>query len=251
MHYETEIILYGLAFLATLIFIGGMLGLVYLWTLGKEPSLNTDITFFPWVKNFLKASFVQPQILEAGFLTWISHMMIFYGFMNLLLLTTLQFFLTWLIPSSAGIVDYFKTGDGLILMALWGDIWGLFLLFGILLALFRRYIIRPDFLETISEDAIVIWFLFIITITGFLCEIVRLSVRPDARDAVYSFAVYWMVPLFNGLNLTESHLRYIFFIHGILSLIFIAYIPFSKLKHIFTSPMIYAFVSSGGQYSKK
>jgi len=251
MHYEKEIILYGLAFLAILIFMGGMLGLIYQWSLGREPSLNTDITFSSWVKNFLKATFVQPQIMENGFLTWIYHIMIFYGFINLLFLTTLQFFLTWLIPSSAGIVDYFKTGDGLILMALWGDIWGLFLLFGILLALFRRYVLRPDLQDTISEDAIVIWLLFIITITGFLCEAVRLSVRPDSHDAVYSFAVYWMIPLFNGFYLTESHLRCVFFIHGILSLIFIVYIPFSKLKHIFTSPMTYAFVSSGSQYTKK
>ena len=250
MHFETNLIIYFLAAIAIGIFIFGIIDLIFLWRVGKEPTLNTDIRINRWIKYFLKSIFFQNQIVEYGFLPWLTHIMIFYGFLNLFVLTSLQFFLTWLISSNTAIVIYFKTGVGNLGMAVWGDFWGLILLTGILLALFRRYVLKPEYFNTISEDAIAIWLLFIITVSGFLCEIIRLAVRPESYDAAYSFAVYWMMPLIDGFKLTETHLSFLFYLHGIISLIFIAYIPFSKFKHILTSPLTFAFVSAGSQYSK-
>ena len=233
-----------------IIFGFGIADIIYMWRIGKEPTLNTEIRITHWIKYFLKSIFFQNQILEYGFLPWLAHIMIFYGFLNLLILTSLQFFLTWLIPSDAPIVIYFRNGVGNPGMAVWGDFWGLVLLSGILLALFRRYVLKPEYFYTISEDAIAIWLLFIITVSGFLCELVRLSVHAGSYDAPYSFAVYWMVPLLKDFHLTEAYLSFMFYFHGIISLIFIAYIPFSKFKHIFASPLTKAFVSAGSQYTK-
>ena len=251
MHYDTSLFIYLIAFVAILIFIFGIYDLIHIWRLGKEPSLNTGLKFDNWFKHYLKSIFIQNQIKENGNMQWLMHLFIFYGFMSLFLLTTLQFILTWLIPSEWQIVNYFKTGSGGLIMAVWGDLGGLVLLCGILIALFRRYVLKPDNQYTIFDDAIAIWLLFGVTLSGFLCETARLIARPDAHDAVYSFAVYLVVKAFNWISISELDLAFIFYLHGILSLVFIAYIPFSKLRHIFVSPANYAFVTSSDQYTKE
>ena len=250
MHYESRVIFYLLVLVATLVFAGGMAGLIHLWRLGKEPSLNRNIQVSQWVRYFLRAVFFQAQIRENGVYIWIAHLCIFYGFMSLLLLTTLEFFLDWFVPANAAILEFFKSGPGNPVLALWGDFWGLVLLAGVLMALYRRYVKKPEILNTIAEDAVALWLLLAIILTGYLCEAVRLAARPESIDLAQSFAVAWLVPLLSGSGLSEGWVTSMFYFHGILSLGFIAYIPFGKLRHIIASPLTYSCVSAGDQYTK-
>jgi nitrate reductase gamma subunit len=253
MHYkiQADIVFYTIAGIATLLLLLGLAGMVHLWMLGKEKPLGTEIKVSKWITAILKAGILQTQILEYSTLAWLAHMMIFWGFMFLLLLTSFHFVLIWIIPSSSSFFHYFKAGGGNFFLAFWGDFWGLTLFIGILLALFRRYILRPETQNTISDDSIAIWSLFVLTITGFMCEAVRLAARPEAQDAAYSFAVHWMVPLLRRYNWAEVHITYLFWIHAIVSFIFIVYIPFSKFRHIFSSPLDYAFVTASNRYTKE
>jgi len=252
MYYEAQanFIFYCIAGIAIFSLFLGLAGMVYIWRLGKRKPLNAEIKDLKWVTSFLNASLLQTQILEYSVLAWLAHILIFWGFIALFLLTTLHFVLSWLVPHSSVFFHYFTGGNGNLLMAVWGDFWGVVLLSGILIALFRRYIIRPETLNTISSDAIAIWFLFVLTISGFVCEIVRLSIYPDSPDAMYSFAVSWIVPFVKHYHWTETVMSYLFWIHGILSLLFIAYIPFSKFRHMFSSPMVFSFVTADEQYSR-
>lgn len=248
MHYEAGFLFYALALLAMAVFALGMYAAWRLWTLGKHPGEKQSVLSGNWLKSFGKAVFVQSQIREYGTFPWVTHLMIFYGFMALFILTTLEFILKWFMPAhfihTPAIIAYFEEGPGIILLALWGDFWGLVLLGGIGAALYRRYIIKPEKFDTISEDSIAIWLLFVITITGFLCEAVRLAVRPDAADFYASFAVFWMAPIIKLFGPTESTLTTMFYFHGIISLFFIGYIPFSKFRHIIAAPVVYAFTFS-------
>ena len=253
MHYASQanIVFYSIAGIATLLLVLGLVGMVYIWMLGKEKPLGTEIKVSKWITSILKAGILQTQILEYGVLAWLAHIMIFWGFMFLLLLTSFHFILIWMVPSSSSFFHYFKAGSGNFFLAFWGDFWGLTLLIGILLALFRRYILRPETQNTISDDSIAIWFLFVLTISGFMCEAVRLAARPEAQDAAYSFAVNWIVPFLRQYNWAEAHITYFFWIHAILSFIFFVYIPFSKFRHIFSSPLDYAFVTASNRYTKE
>jgi nitrate reductase gamma subunit len=250
MHYDTSVFIYLIAIGAIVILTFGIFDLTHIWKSGEEPTLNTGVSADNWIKHFLKSILFQKQIKENGIMPWITHLLIFYGFMSLLCLTTLQFFLTWLIPSNFSIVGYFKTGTGNYLMAVWGDMGGLALLAGTIIALYRRYISKPSNFYTIFDDSIAIWLLFSVTVSGFFCEILRLLARPDAQDAMYSFAVYWFAKMLSGIKISELDLSFMFYFHGILSLVFIAYIPFSKMRHIFVSPATYAFVTSSEPYTK-
>jgi len=252
MHYENQanIVFYILAGIASLILLMGLIGMIHIWRLGKAPTLNTNIKISQWIGSILKASILETQILEYSVLAWLAHIMIFWGFMSLLLLTSFHFVLNWFIPSASSFFHYFKAGNGDLFLAVWGDFWGVVMLIGILITLFRRYILRPEVVSTISSDSIAIWFLFVLTISGFLCEAVRLAVHPDSHDATYSFAVNWLVPFLRKFNLTAASVTYLFWVHAILSLLFIAYIPFSKFRHIFSSPLDFSFVTAGDRYSK-
>jgi len=253
MHYKAQanLLFYLLAFLFIFIFLVGLLGMIRLWRLGKAPTLNREVKILKWVVSFFKASLLETQILEYGTLAWLAHMMIFWGVVSLVLLTAVHFILNWFIPSSSAIFHYYKTGNVNLVMAFWGDFWGLILLSGILIALFRRYILRPKTLNTISDDWVALLFLFVITVTGFFTEAVRLAVRPAESDAIYSFAVNWIIPFLRKYNWNEAMLTLMFYIHGILSLICIAYVPFSKFRHVFASPLVYSFVTAGNRYSKE
>lgn len=252
MHYEklANLTFYILAIIASFIMVLGVVSMLHIWRLGKAPTLNKNINGWRWTGALLKASILETQILEYSFLAWLAHIMIFWGFISLLLLTSFHFIMNWLMPSTSSFFAYFNSGDGNLFLAVWGDFWGLIMLAGTVIALIRRYIIRPEIISTISSDSIAIWFLFILTVSGFLCEAVRIAVYPDALDAGYSFAVGWFVPFLDNFHLTAASLKYLFWGHSILSLIFIAYIPFSKFRHIFASPLDFAFVTTGERYSK-
>jgi nitrate reductase gamma subunit len=252
MHYEDQanVIFYLLSGIASFILLMGLISMVHIWRLGKAPTLNRNIGISKWIGSILKASIIETQILEYSVLAWLAHIMIFWGFVTLFLLTSFHFVLNWLLPSSSSFFAYFTSGSGNLFLAVWGDFWGLIMLGGILMALFRRYILRPEIVSTISSDSIAIWFLFVLTVSGFLCEAVRIAVQPGSIDADYSFAVKWVVPLLKDLHLTSTSVTYLFWGHGILSLIFIGYIPFSKFRHIFASPLDFAFVTAGERYSK-
>lgn len=252
MNYDTQanLIFYGIAAMAIFVLILGFVGMVHVWTLGKAKHLDTKINFKKWIKSILEATLLQTQILEYSILAWLAHLMIFWGFMSLLLLTTFLFLLIWFLPPSRSFFHYFKDSSGNLFLAVWGDFWGLILSIGILIALFRRYILRPEKLNTVSDDSVAIWLLFVTAITGFMCEAVRLAARPDAQDLAYSFAVNWIVPLLRRYDLAEAHVTYFFWIHGLTSLIFLVYIPFSKFRHIFAAPIDYAFVTASKRYTK-
>ncbi|MBC2716305.1 MAG: hypothetical protein HF978_13430 [Desulfobacteraceae bacterium] len=212
--------------------------------------MNKDIDISNWFKIFLNTVIKQQQIKEYGVLPWVMHLMIFYGFSSLFILTAFHSILTWGFSPSGSVVHFFKDGFGAILFAIWGDIGGLILLGGIIIALVRRYILKPDELHTISDDAVVIWLLFAVTVTGYGCEMVRLLARPESIDAGYSFVAYLLFPLIKWVHPGEIMVTLAFYFHGILSMALIAYIPFSKLKHMFTAPLNVAFVSSGSRYTK-
>jgi nitrate reductase gamma subunit len=228
----------------------GFWGMIRLWLLGKESTLNVGIKPSDWFVSFIVAIFLQPQILAYGFLPWLAHMMIFWGFISLLILTSFHFFLKWFIDKSSSLFQFLNSGSGNKWMALWGDFWGMVLLIGIVISLYRRYVLRSEYRTTITDDAIAIWFLFALTVSGFICEAVRILVNPLDSDAAYSFAVYWAVPHLIKMGFTQIHLNLVFWIHSAFSFIFIIYFPFSKFKHIFASPLDYAFVTSSQRYTR-
>ncbi len=140
------------------------------------------------------------------------------------------------------------------------DVAGVGLIVGLIYMMYRRGWLKPPKLNYARpdrtpedpdydrsfyrrEDWAFLWTLIIIGITGFFLEAVRLVWLAD-RPTVWDFR--WWSPVgamlahaLQGLGLTAEaagSLRpAVWWFHGILALTFVALVPFTKVKHIFTA----------------
>jgi len=106
--------------------------------------------------------------------------------------------------------------------------------------LLRRFVVRPDGLETIRDDYVIHGLLFAIIATGFVIEGVRMAATELAQNpalAAFSPVGRGVGQLFLGIaaaDLARTH-KVLWWVHFFLAMGFIAAIPFTKLRHIITT----------------
>ncbi len=112
----------------------------------------------------------------------------------------------------------------------------------------RRYFVRPDGLETIKDDAIIHGLLFAILISGFVIEGARMAVTEMGTSLAF-WSPVGLVFAKGMAGLGEEHLRSLhrltWWFHLLLVMAFIVLIPFTKLRHIFTTSLNYLFEDLG------
>lgn len=112
----------------------------------------------------------------------------------------------------------------------------------------RRYLVRPPGLETGRDDAVMHGLLFAILLSGFVLEGARMAVTELGTPlAVWSPVGLVFAKAFVGLG--EPALRAlhtgVWWLHLALALGFIALIPFTKFRHLFTTSANYLFADRG------
>jgi Fe-S oxidoreductase/nitrate reductase gamma subunit len=115
---------------------------------------------------------------------------------------------------------------------------GLLAIVGIALALWRRYIIKPMSLDNKRDDLVSLVLLLLILLTGFIVQCLRMAGQPDPW-AAFAFVGYAMTPLIQSLFSHETILilhKAFWWIHMVLAMTFIAYLPYGKLSHIILGP---------------
>ena len=124
------------------------------------------------------------------------------------------------------------------------EVFGICVLLGVLMALLRRYVIKPERLgykgkpDNTGDDAIVLLLIAGIIITGFVIEALRIYVTNPPWE-VWSFGGWALSRTFTGLDLNTARLlhKISWWTHTLIALSFIAYIPYSRLLHIITTPV--------------
>jgi Fe-S oxidoreductase/nitrate reductase gamma subunit len=186
------------------------------------------------IKSFLKEGIGHRRILQDRY-PGLIHLLVFIGFMVPFIVILITQFVFTLPVSISKVIS-------LVL-----DIIALAAISSLLLAVYRRYITRPSRLDNRADDLVGLLLILFILLTGLILEGLRLSViGRDAQalaPAGKAFAFF-----FNMIGLdtaTKGLLAMIFFrIHFFLVLGTFAYIPFSKLFHIISSPMNMIYRSS-------
>ena len=56
---------------------------------------------------------------------------------------------------------------------------GLLLIAGVLMALYRRFVMRPAVQETTADDALLLAFLLVLAVEGFVLQAMRLALTQD------------------------------------------------------------------------
>ena len=166
----------------------------------------------------------------------LMHSMIYFGFLVLLgVTTTLE--IDHQLPESAK----FLQGKTYIAYSFIADLAGTVFMVGIIWAVVRRYIQRPYRIRIKSkpEHAVILGTFFLIGATGFLAEGVRISSEGMASHEKWSFVGYPIATWFDGLaENTVDRWHQIFWVSHVISfLLFLAILPVTMLRHMFTSPL--------------
>ena len=120
------------------------------------------------------------------------------------------------------------------------DIFGVFVLIGIILAFFRRLYLKPESLESERGDFLILIYLLIIIISGFIVEGLRLSIT-QVPWAKWSFIGFAISKILVGFGLSEGNAitlyEIMWWFHVLLSLSLLALAPYTRLHHIFTTAL--------------
>lgn len=177
----------------------------------------------------------------AGFM----HLLIFWG-MTVLFLGTVTITVDYDILRLINPRLQFWHGPVYIWYSLVLDAWGALLIIGTSLALIRRYLIRPAKLKTKRWDWLVPGWLLVIAITGLFVEGARLAaLQPPWRlwsPVGLGFGYFLRdVGLQSVAGLRALHLS-IWWVHALLVLSWIAWIPFyPKVVHMFSAAINFYF----------
>ncbi|MBI4638396.1 MAG: (Fe-S)-binding protein, partial [Candidatus Rokubacteria bacterium] len=120
------------------------------------------------------------------------------------------------------------------------DLFGLFFVIGLGMAVYRRFVVRPPGLDPTASFAWVLLLLLVINVTGFVMEACRLAaVRPSW--APWSPVGWALARAMLAAGMTEGALRAVhlgvWVFHATISLAFVAVIPYSYFVHLLITPL--------------
>jgi Fe-S oxidoreductase/nitrate reductase gamma subunit len=212
-------IFYLMAFLSMVVFICGCYLNIRIWFQGWSGGNKLDISRI--ISAPLKRILGNSKIFSGDLFGGITHMFIMWGFFVLFVGTSMSAFNDY--------IYHYLYGSQYLYYSLVLDVFGLIFIMGLISALIRRYIIKKGKIYNQLEDPVILFLLLAIGITGFLIEGYRLAAKPEPWMSWEPVGAF-LAGVVQG-NALQWHSS-IWWSHSVLSLAFIAYLPFSKLFHI-------------------
>src|SRR4030043_1296189 len=170
-------IIYILAAIAVAAFAYAAYRRYRLWRIGKKEGASLDL--WKRTKAFAVTGFVDGIVhkrIIRDFYPGIMHALIFWGAL-LLLLGTAMDVLDHYITSNLGAP--FLHGNTYLAFSFLNDLGGVMLIIGVIMAFIRRYIQKPERLDSILDDATALAFIFVIVVTGFILEGLRIVITAE------------------------------------------------------------------------
>ena len=203
------------------------------WMKGQPVTWKSD-----WIANVMKYAVGQKKVQGSRKSSGAPmHLMVFWGFLSLLLATTLLAIATY--SPLIGLPNFHKGSYYLIFEASF-DILGLFFMFGLVWAYVRRLQLARQKDSPLSDSPGDWWtlaLLFVVGLTGYLVEAARIASNPTEWD-VFSPVGYALSSVFG--NLGETGYIVIWWFHMIWVWAFFVAIPHMRIKHIITATLTLA-----------
>ncbi len=249
-----------------------------------------SVKAFILLRVFVLDVLLQVRLLREDFVRWLMHICIYGGFMLLLLMHALDRFIT-----SVLFPDYYSTLNPFMFLR---DLFGVVVILGLAIAVYRRFILKVPHLRTNAQDHYAIIILAVIMVSGVLLEGSKITsyssyqemvedytAMPDEQE-LKSLEAYWakefgvVSPNIKGpfdaetmelgrevheMSCAECHSRpqwaflgygtakiikpvalgldraklpaILWYMHFLACWLGLAYLPFSKMFHIFASPL--------------
>jgi nitrate reductase gamma subunit len=212
------------------------------WNRGIKQSAAIRGRWGRALKIWAAEVFLQRQLFGLSSFRWLIHLLIFFGFLALAFLSLSTFFLklSHYLGVDSSVTRYFLHGNGSIFIKVWGDGFGLALLLGLVIAGVRRFLFRTAQQINEQADVFLLFFLFWLTLSGFMLEGLRLALVP-AELARYSFIGRFFIPpgTFSPEEL-KPWLTLLWVLHSFTGVGILVYLPHSKLLHSILSPLVIA-----------
>ncbi|HEV8640724.1 MAG TPA: heterodisulfide reductase-related iron-sulfur binding cluster [Methylomirabilota bacterium] len=230
-----QIALYAGALAAVAVFVYGMWQRVRLWRAGRPQDRFDRVP--ERVKLVLVHALGQARTLSQAY-PGVMHAIIFWGFLALFMGTVLAT-IDWDITLPLFDVKLLQ-GPFYLFYETVLDLFGLFFVIGLGMAVGRRFVARPDRLDPTARFAGVLALLFVINLTGFIMEACRLAVVEPAW-APWSPVGWALGRTMLAAGMSEGALRALhlgtWLFHAAISLAFVAVIPYSYFVHLLTTPL--------------
>jgi Fe-S oxidoreductase/nitrate reductase gamma subunit len=235
--------MYALTAIAFSVLAWGFWKRVKVYRLGQN--INRTDNLGVRIRNLRKNVLFQSKVVSVKS-PGVAHGLFFWGF-------SLLFIGTCLIVVQADFTDLlfgvkFLKGNFYLIFSVVLDLAGLVSIVMLGGLVVRRYLVKPEGLETTRDDAIMHGLLFAILITGFLIEGARMAVTelgtPLAAWSPVGLVVAKAMSGMSEASLRSSHVV-LWWGHMILVVAFIISIPFTKFRHIFTTSLNYLFADLG------
>ncbi len=228
---------YILGFITAVVFLYGIVRRVRRWRQGQPVKRSDRIG--ARLRTLFNQSILQLRVANEAY-AGVMHLTIFWGIIALLIgtaLATVDWDVTHLFFGFQFLKDGLYIGYELVL-----DIFGVLLIVGLGMAIYRRYILRPQRLRNpmptlTRDDTYVLVMLTLIAITGYLVEGLRLAVvRPawanwsPIGNAIAALFIATGDPTNRILHLS------LWSFHILIAFTLLASLPFTKLFHIVAAP---------------
>jgi nitrate reductase gamma subunit len=188
------------------------------------------------------------KLFGQSFYRWLAHTLLVFGFVATFIVDMIKGFTTgYLVEFGISWAHVFETGAIRPFLDFFLEFFSFLILVGCVLAVVRRFMIRPDQLRTEEEDVTTLLFILFLELSGFFIEGYRIAhpevvqaknylanFTPASANNWISFGGYFLSQFLRDVKINADFLWYF---HVVPSLIFFIYIPHSKLLHIFTSSM--------------
>jgi nitrate reductase gamma subunit len=111
------------------------------------------------------------------------------------------------------------------------------LLLGLFIALGRRYVFRPERWVSVMADGILLTMLTVVVLLGFVMEGLRLAGTERSLEWPVGTLIGWILTLIIGGDAVDVSGFYmaVYMVHAIIAFALLAYLPFSKLFHVFAA----------------
>ncbi|MCJ7512416.1 MAG: heterodisulfide reductase-related iron-sulfur binding cluster [Anaerolineales bacterium] len=205
------------------------------------PTASAPIASHPAIRRrsgeFVRHVLLQDRVLRRVY-PGIMHSLLFVG-VTIQILGTIVNLLQYplFLPFT---IDFFPRGGAYLGFELVMDLAGLAILLGVLMAAFRRAVLRPTYLVSRWDDWLALGLLLLISVLGFLSEGIRLMSANPAWRAYSPLGTLTAMGL-QGLDLAPAAMnslhQVVFWGHVVSGLALVAVIPFTKMRHLLTGPL--------------
>jgi heterodisulfide reductase subunit C/nitrate reductase gamma subunit len=132
------------------------------------------------MKVFILDVLLQRRILKENLLRWLMHMLIYGGFMLLLLMHALDEVITVSLFS-----EYYSTLNPFLFLR---DLFGVMVIAGLGIAVYRRFVLKVPRLKTNTMDHYAIIILAVIMISGVLLEGIKITSHTEFQNMVENWS---------------------------------------------------------------